>query len=74
MTLANGGPALPEAELQDLTRLFARRHGDGFGLGLHICAQIVNSVGGRMQLISPLPGQANGFMVRVTFQPVNPES
>jgi two-component system OmpR family sensor kinase len=67
LEVTNGGPEVPD--LAALPRRFGRRGGDGFGLGLHICSQIVEQAGGRFDLISPLPGQHEGFMVRVTLMP-----
>lgn len=66
LEVANGGSAV--AGLDTLPRRFVRRGRDGFGLGLHICAQIAAQAGGRLDLLSPVPGRAEGFMVRVSLQ------
>ncbi|WP_299846000.1 ATP-binding protein [uncultured Paracoccus sp.] len=66
--VSNGGPALPDAAQGALTRRFGRRHGEGFGLGLDICTQILTSAGGRLELLSPRPDQTDGFLARVRLQ------
>lgn len=63
----NEGPAIPETEQAGLTRRFARRGGEGFGLGLHICTQIMAGAGGQLELISPLPGREYGFLARISL-------
>lgn len=65
LDVTNDGPVVPG--LEDLPRRFARRGRDGFGLGLHICRQIAEQAGGRLDLMSPVPGQTGGFLVRVTL-------
>lgn len=64
LEVVNDGPVVPD--LDALSRRFSRREsGNGFGLGLHICGQIVEQAGGRLELISPAPGRDDGFMARV---------
>ncbi|MEI6096891.1 MAG: ATP-binding protein [Alphaproteobacteria bacterium] len=41
--------------------------GEGSGIGLAIVRTIVNRLGGRVQLQSPLPGQVRGFAASVTL-------
>ena len=65
LEVSNGGPAI--ANLTELPRRFTRRGKDGFGLGLHITRQIAEQAGGTLTLISPLPGQGDGFMARVSL-------
>ena len=62
-----GGVA--SADLAGLTQRFARHGGDGFGLGLHICQQIVSAAGGRLEIVSPAPSRTDGFVARVTLLP-----
>lgn len=64
---SNGGPALSPEALAGLTRRFAKGPGEGFGLGLHICAQILEQAGGRLELLSPAPGRPDGFMARISL-------
>lgn len=66
LEVENQSKAIPTS---DLTRRFARHGGDGFGLGLHICRQIVLAAGGQLDLLSPAPGQADGFLARVSLLP-----
>lgn len=61
----------PVPELGTLPRRFTRRGPNGFGLGLHICGQIIEQAGGRLDLISPRPGRQDGFLARVRL-PVPP--
>lgn len=69
LEVANEGRAVAAADLAGLTRRFARHRGDGFGLGLHICQQIVSAAGGRLEIISPAPASQEGFVARVTLTP-----
>ena len=71
LEVGNGGPVI--RNLDGLPRRFSRRDGDGFGLGLHICEQIVQQAGGRLELLSPLPGRNEGFMVRIHLQGTAPD-
>ncbi|MFT3689144.1 sensor histidine kinase [Paenirhodobacter sp.] len=63
LEVSNGGPVVPH--LDTLPRRFSRGDGNGFGLGLHICGQIAAQAGGSLDLLSPRPGRADGFMARV---------
>lgn len=72
LEVANGGPVV--RNLSSLPRRFSRRDGDGFGLGLHICAQIVEQAGGGLDLLSPPPGRRDGFLVRVRLTDAAPVS
>lgn len=67
LEVMNQGEAVPALKLQTLTHRFQRNHGKGFGLGLHICQQIVTAAGGELQMISPVPPLRGGFAVRVTL-------
>jgi two-component system OmpR family sensor kinase len=66
-------PIAPElmAGLEDrFTR--APNAGEGSGIGLAIVRTIVDRLGGRVQLQSPLPGQARGFAATVSLPFVTP--
>ncbi|CAM3161413.1 two-component system, OmpR family, sensor kinase [Paracoccus aminovorans] len=69
LEIANPGRAVASADLAGLTQRFARHGGDGFGLGLHICQQIVSAAGGRLEIVSPAPSRTDGFVARVTLPP-----
>ncbi|WJS87450.1 ATP-binding protein [Paracoccus sp. TOH] len=69
LEVANEGAAVAAADLAGLTLRFARHRGDGFGLGLHICQQIVSAAEGKLEFISPAPARRDGFVVRVTLSP-----
>ncbi|MFN3846636.1 MAG: ATP-binding protein [Paracoccaceae bacterium] len=59
----NDCPAVSQDTLSTLSTRFARAPsaGEGSGLGLSIVATIADRIGGRFELISPLPGTARGF-------------
>ncbi len=63
--VTNGGPVVPE--LAALPQRFNRHGQAGFGLGLHICSQILEQAGGRLELLSPAPCRTDGFMARAVM-------
>jgi len=67
--IANGGPPVGEAQLARLTDRFVRGHTDtqGSGLGLAIADTLLRQIGGRLDLVSPRPGLADGFLARVVL-------
>jgi two-component system OmpR family sensor kinase len=69
LEVANHGPVVAAVELDRLTRRFERGStaADGFGLGLAIVAAVCRGTGMRLELVSPLPGEADGFLVRVAL-------
>lgn len=73
LEVSNEGQAIEIDDVSKLTQRFARQRGDGFGLGLHICQQIVTAAGGDLQIISPTPHHPNGFAVRVKLSGADPE-
>lgn len=66
----NGGEAVPANDLVDLKRRFrrGRTKAAGSGLGLAIVDRIIGQMGGRLDLISPVPGQSDGFEARITMR------
>ena len=74
LSVANGGPALPAADLPRLTRRFERgaAAGPGSGLGLAIVEAIARQSGGRLELRSPARGAAEGFEAVLAFPSVEP--
>lgn len=64
LTVSNGGPVLAPETLARLTRRFERAGTDreGSGLGLSIVQAIAKGSQGKLHLISPIPGRADGFM------------
>ncbi|TCR81553.1 HAMP domain-containing sensor histidine kinase [Rhizobium sp. BK376] len=66
----NGGEAVPANDLVDLKRRFrrGRTKAAGSGLGLAIVDRIIGQMGGRLDLISPVPGQTDGFEARITMR------
>ncbi|MFT4181808.1 MAG: ATP-binding protein [Rhizobium sp.] len=67
--VVNGGRALSEEELASLKKRFWRgkTKASGSGLGLAIAERIVSQIGGRLDLLSPATGQADGFEARITL-------
>ena len=65
--ISNGGPAVPPEQLAKLTNRFVRARADtqGSGLGLAIVETLLRQSGGRLDLLSPAPGQTDGFCARV---------
>ncbi|WP_112874247.1 sensor histidine kinase [Paracoccus endophyticus] len=66
LRMVNAGPAVPPDLLGRLSRPFERGPTDaeGSGLGLAIVKAIAAGAGGRLDLISPASGQADGFEAR----------
>jgi two-component system OmpR family sensor kinase len=71
--VANGGRLVTPDKLQALTRRFER--GDatagGSGLGLAISDMAARQCGGRLELISPRPGSADGFEAVLHLAPAD---
>ncbi|MBB3610991.1 ATP-binding protein [Rhizobium sp. BK602] len=67
--ILNGGRALSTEELTSLKKRFWRgkTKASGSGLGLAIAERIVSQIGGRLDLLSPATGQADGFEARITL-------
>lgn len=67
--ISNGGPAVPPGQLAQLTNRFVRARSDtqGSGLGLAIVETLLRQAGGRLELVSPLPGRTDGFAARVVL-------
>lgn len=67
ISVINGGPVIDPQVLTKLTTRFARgaTSASGSGLGLSIVASLVPHMGGRLDLLSPATGRADGFEVRI---------
>jgi len=65
VVVRNRGPAVAAGDLARLPDRFTSRRSGGFGLGLHIAHQIARQAGGRLELLSPIPGQSEGFEARL---------
>ncbi|WP_259782162.1 sensor histidine kinase [Aestuariispira ectoiniformans] len=66
--VANDCPPLTPDALQALTKRFARNGNStsqGTGLGLAIVEAIIESAGGKLEMISPRPGTESGFEARL---------
>ncbi|SDL72911.1 sensor histidine kinase [Paracoccus chinensis] len=66
LRVVNAGPAVPADRLGRLTRPFERgaTEAQGSGLGLAIAQAIAEGTGGRLDLLSPAEGRADGFEAR----------
>ena len=69
LKVANDGPPISAEDLGRIWLRFERgRAGtDGSGLGLAIVAAIAERSGGALALLSPRPGQDDGFEARFSF-------
>lgn len=67
--VSNAGPAVPGDRLAVLARRFERGSAEapGSGLGLAIVESITRQVSGRLELLSPRPGRADGFTARIVL-------
>jgi len=67
--ILNGGNVLSQEELSGLKKRFWRgkTKASGSGLGLAIAERIVAQIGGRLDLLSPATGQADGFEARIAL-------
>ena len=63
IVIANAGPAISPAELQELTKRFKRGAATtpGSGIGLSITAMLIKRMGACLKLASPARGQQDGF-------------
>lgn len=69
LSVRNGGAVVPGPVLAHLTGRFKRgaSAGPGSGLGLAIVDSIMGQSGGRLDLLSPAPGQADGFQATLVL-------
>jgi len=67
--ITNRGPPIDADRLAGLTRRFARGEtvASGSGLGLAIANTLVEGMGARLVLQSPVPGKEDGFQARIDF-------
>lgn len=72
ISVANDGPVVPPDGLTRLTQRFERGKaaGPGSGLGLAIAETIARAANGSLELSSPMPGKAKGFLA--VFDPLKP--
>ena len=66
LSVANSGPVVAAETLARLKRPFERgaTGAKGSGLGLAIAEAIASGSGARLELLSPIPGQSDGFEAR----------
>lgn len=71
LRVTNAGPAIPPGVMARLTRPFERgvTEAGGSGLGLAIAEAIARGAGLRLELLSPIPGRADGFEARLHLPP-----
>ena len=67
--VTNAGPVISPEALLRLMHPFTRGEtaANGAGLGLAIAAAVVRGAGTRLDLVSPAPGQPDGFEARVAL-------
>lgn len=67
--VSNGSTTVPADKLAHLTDRFVRAstQPQGAGLGLAIVESLVRQAGGQLELISPIPGQSDGFLARIVL-------
>jgi two-component system OmpR family sensor kinase len=70
ISVTNEGARVPPEVLSRLTRRFERGAGGpgGTGLGLAIADAIMRQSGGRLELLSPAEGRADGFEARLSLR------
>ena len=68
LAVRNAGPVVAPEVMAQLAQPFTRgaTPAEGSGLGLAIARAIAAGSGGRLDLVSPAPGQADGFEARFT--------
>jgi two-component system OmpR family sensor kinase len=71
LSVANGSAVVPAEVLATLTQRFRRLEASkpGSGLGLAIAETVMRQIGGRLELHSPVRGEAAGFEVVLRFPP-----
>lgn len=74
LSVANGGSVVPPDQLSRLKQRFERGKaaGPGSGLGLAIAEAIARAANGSLELSSPIPGKAEGFLS--VFDPLKPST
>ncbi|GAB4222211.1 MAG: hypothetical protein Kow0062_18550 [Acidobacteriota bacterium] len=68
LTVSDDGPGIPPDQVERIFEPFftTKRPGEGTGLGLPICAGIVQEHGGRIDVVSR-PGRGTSFVVRLPW-------
>lgn len=64
LEVSDNGPGIPESELQRIFEPLYSTRSRGTGLGLPICAELVEAHGGRLEVRSK-PGEGSTFSVRL---------
>lgn len=74
LSVANDGSIVPPDQLSRLKQRFERGNaaGPGSGLGLAIAEAIAHAANGSLDLSSPIPGKAEGFLA--VFDPLKPHT
>lgn len=69
----DNGPGIPQDILDEIFKPFftTKPVGQGTGLGLHICRQVVDRIGGEIRVESE-PGQGTRFIVRLPVKEKSP--
>ena len=65
ITVSDTGSGIPEDKINDVFRPFYTTKEEGTGLGLYITKQLVEKIGGRINVTSQL-GQGTVFTVRLS--------
>lgn len=71
IAIVDTGPGLPDERLQDPVRLFASSKPEGTGLGLPVCATIVEAHGGRLSA-ERAPGGGAAFVITLPLHVGHP--
>ncbi len=75
-SVTNHGAAIPPKTQEKLFEKFFQAEagaGGGAGLGLHFCHMVTEAHGGRIAVVSPLPGQGHGSKFVVVLPPAAAE-
>jgi signal transduction histidine kinase len=69
VTIADNGPGIPEHIMTEIFKPFftTKPIGEGTGLGLHICRQVIERVNGSIEVDSS-PNRGTRFVVRLPVQ------
>jgi signal transduction histidine kinase len=70
VTIADNGPGIPEHVMSEIFKPFftTKPIGEGTGLGLHICRQVIERVNGSIEVQSTV-NKGTKFVVKLPIQP-----